>query len=423
MNKESSSPDCSLEFLSVNSQSPSPLIPSDTSLLLPEVVLASKGSIPGVVRKHLQPNFRCNAKRFFLTYPTCGFLLTLFPSPEDFSKLEIFKDFKYVMVAYEKHKDGSDHIHVILEFSRKMNVKNPRKWDLTTKLASHHCNIGAVRNLRLAIKYLKKGNNFYSTFPESFMLSTTSKHAQLVDDLFEGATPLALLKEYPSLGLQYWRNLFAIQAAIAAVKPPPKLPDQLPKLEWEGVAYHTLSDTERVIYNWLRVNLPVSWSIDGGYLPVKPFKSSQLALISPTNYGKSSLINLLDRFYPGYEVPKGGYYSGWTDSRYAFAWLDEYHGNYMTLSDLNVWLQGSPAGNVINQKNKPHYRKRQNVPTIILSNYPVRQWYTNLFERFSFLLPTLEARLKIVDLVIPIFTLIDHLEKLWSTSISAVKNQ
>lgn len=58
------------------------------------------------------PNFRCNARVFFLTYPRCTV-----PSGDALSLLSglIGDRLQFICVGHELHKDGGDHLHVVFQ--------------------------------------------------------------------------------------------------------------------------------------------------------------------------------------------------------------------------------------------------------------------------------------------------------------------
>jgi len=70
--------------------------------------------------------FRFNARKCFLTYPRCPTkedeFLALFPIPRD--------RIKTCFAKQEQHRDGTPHLHVYLVFNRKMDLTNPRCFDL-----------------------------------------------------------------------------------------------------------------------------------------------------------------------------------------------------------------------------------------------------------------------------------------------------
>lgn len=92
--------------------------------------------------------FRFNAKNVFLTYPQCDktkdelqqFLKQLDPRPAEWA------------IAQEHHQDGSLHLHAVVGYPSKINIRDQRHWDFE----GHHPNIGPVRNLRATCDYIRK---------------------------------------------------------------------------------------------------------------------------------------------------------------------------------------------------------------------------------------------------------------------------
>ncbi|AKV62302.1 putative replication initiation protein [Lytechinus variegatus variable sea urchin associated circular virus] len=93
------------------------------------------------------PSFRVCAKNFFLTYPRSI----------DLSKQDLF-DFllsfepNYLLVAEEKHADGTPHLHALLCLARRRDIRDPRHFDCQ----GYHCNITSTRSIARCIDYCKK---------------------------------------------------------------------------------------------------------------------------------------------------------------------------------------------------------------------------------------------------------------------------
>lgn len=96
-------------------------------------------------------NFRVNARNIFLTYPKC-----------ELTKENLFDYFRaqyelrYLLVSREKHEDGTDHIHAILGFIKKADIKNERYFDIDP----YHPNIQAIKNFNATKAYVKKDGDF-----------------------------------------------------------------------------------------------------------------------------------------------------------------------------------------------------------------------------------------------------------------------
>lgn len=104
----------------------------------------------------------------------------------------------------------------------------------------------------------------------------------------------------------------------------------------------------------------------------RSFKQPQLWLYGPTNIGKSTLINNLEKYFRIYHIPTEDWYCEYKDNDYDIAVLDEYCGS-KTIGFLNKWLEGGTFP--LRQRNKASYNKKQNIPTIICSNLSPSELY------------------------------------------------
>jgi len=97
--------------------------------------------------------FRIASKSILLTYAQCEekketlleFLLDLVPPPQ------------YVVVAEEKHQDGTGHLHAFLNYDEKLLKKNAGPW---LEFKKHKVNILPCKFPLLARKYVMKDENY-----------------------------------------------------------------------------------------------------------------------------------------------------------------------------------------------------------------------------------------------------------------------
>jgi hypothetical protein len=91
-------------------------------------------------------NFRINARNFSLTYPQCRALRE--------TALEYLKKLapKGILIAQESHMDGAPHLHVLIQFSNKKNIKNNKYFDFL----NYHPNIQATKNVKAWMEYITK---------------------------------------------------------------------------------------------------------------------------------------------------------------------------------------------------------------------------------------------------------------------------
>lgn len=98
--------------------------------------------------------FRVNCKNFFLTYPQCDIgteaLLSFFQD-----KFGVERPFNYV-ISQERHEDGGLHLHALLSFKTKLDVRRNDYFDCQ----GAHCNIQAARDVKATREYVKKDGDF-----------------------------------------------------------------------------------------------------------------------------------------------------------------------------------------------------------------------------------------------------------------------
>lgn len=95
----------------------------------------------------IHPSFRINAKSFFITYPQC---------PKTKEEVKAFLESKaplsYYLIGQELHQDGNPHIHAVVTYKRKLNVKSSRFFDLD----EYHGNVQPARNMQALKVYITK---------------------------------------------------------------------------------------------------------------------------------------------------------------------------------------------------------------------------------------------------------------------------
>lgn len=95
----------------------------------------------------IHPSFRIAAKSFFLTYPQCSL------------EKEELKDFlclkgrvNYYLIGRERHEDGNFHLHALVTYDRKLNVKRENFFDFD----GFHPNVQAAKNIPALKNYISK---------------------------------------------------------------------------------------------------------------------------------------------------------------------------------------------------------------------------------------------------------------------------
>lgn len=98
---------------------------------------------------------RWSGKRFLLTYAQC---------PEDpndiFDKLNALRTIKQAVGCIELHQDGNPHIHIAVEFEKKLNTTNMRFFDYaySADCDSYHPNVSPALSWSKCINYCRGKN-------------------------------------------------------------------------------------------------------------------------------------------------------------------------------------------------------------------------------------------------------------------------
>lgn len=112
--------------------------------------------------------FRIAAKKFFITYPQC-------PVTKDELKTHLNSfggGLSNYCICTEKHQDGSPHLHALVSFNDKIDVRSPHYFDLTNQNQNYHPSIEPVRNWSASLRYVMKDGDYISGgSDEDFWLS------------------------------------------------------------------------------------------------------------------------------------------------------------------------------------------------------------------------------------------------------------
>lgn len=81
----------------------------------------------------LKMTFRISSKNFALTWPQC-------PIDKDLAKAHLLTlgTPTYVLVCHELHEDGSPHLHALVQYSKRKDVKSPTYFDLSHDGTVYH---------------------------------------------------------------------------------------------------------------------------------------------------------------------------------------------------------------------------------------------------------------------------------------------
>lgn len=165
------------------------------------------------------------------------------------------------------------------------------------------------------------------------------------------------------------------------------------KLKWpQDWTYSGPSAETQKIAEWLKSNIGVTRSL----------RQKQLFVHGPTQFFKSTVIELLRAFFRLYEIPKGeDFYDFFDDRQHDLAYMDEFKG-HKQIQWLNQFLDGSW---MTLRKKGSQCIKMRNLPVIITSNFPLEQCYAGALAKDPNKLDTLQSRLEVIELTQPIDSL------------------
>lgn len=107
---------------------------------------------PAVVRDSAFKKFRLSASRYLLTYAQCP------EDPEDiFLKLDTKRKIKQAVGCIELHADGNPHVHIAVEYEKKLNSVDPRYFDYAydVNCESYHPNFSVAQTWAKCVNYCR----------------------------------------------------------------------------------------------------------------------------------------------------------------------------------------------------------------------------------------------------------------------------
>lgn len=311
--------------------------------------------------------FRLAGKAIFLTWPQNDI------AKEDLmAKLLALWEAKlsWAVVAEESHKSGEPHIHAIVQFAERLDLKNANP--VLDELTGKHGNYQSVKSAKKVLRYVCKDGQYVThgevpDFAEKAKLQDWAAKA-ILD---EGKDFKSLVREQPGYCLLQKRKL---EEFIGWAKRQ-KLADSL--LPWKVLTpKSSASHVHVALWAYLRENVLV---------PRVP-RQNQLWLSGLPGTGKSRFLAYLRARLRVYEMPRDeDFYDDYEDGCYDLVVMDEYK-SHKKIQFLNAWADGQPLPL---RKKGSQSVKTDNLPFIIVSNYSIEECYKSgigrdaLLDRFT----------------------------------------
>ena len=312
--------------------------------------------------------FRLQAKKFFLTIPH---IQNTIDFPSLFSRISnVFEDTNYICAAYEPHKNGSLHAHLLISFKAKKQVFDPHFFDF---IFNKYGKYETVRNLRAILAYIKKNQN----------------HAEWGNKLETNASLLTQIRQR----LEAVSSVHQIFDTSSEA-----LRDEIFKQSYKIEAYYRKFQAQSHINDLKR--LPGIKGFDLNPLlsvpaknPLKPYASNMANLLQHLqqewnpknrhykqlnihiwshlpNTGKSSFLNLLAEICPIYIWPTDHWYQHYENNLYQAIVWDEFTLTGYKQEFIKLIFAGGPLKLPVKGSQT---NKLDNPIIICASNHSLRQ--------------------------------------------------
>ncbi len=301
----------------------------------------------------MSDRFRLRAKKIFLTFPQCENLLQQFTNNEHiFDYVEEYyrpHGFDRGVVAIEHHEDGNRHLHIVLVREHTEAITSERFFDL----GQYHPNIQPCRNLRNAIKYVKKEDN-YHVWGDLEVVEKRTMASRLLDVVSGTMSLDELINEHPHLIRGYKR-----------------LKEDIEQYS-KDVSILSLQDSPSI----RGIELPglLTWRLR------TKFKTPSLYIWGPPDSGKTSM--LLGLGPRAFWAPMNNDWYGLDQNFHELIIFDEFRGAHLVLSVLLQLMAGNPL--TMNTKGGS-IRLSKKINCIFTSNIPPDEIFKDSRDSNAFL--------------------------------------
>lgn len=317
---------------------------------------------PRKIRVTPPKKFRKEGTQWLLTFPKAGEGKT---ASEWLEQLLEFLEKNHLVVvcaivAKEKHKDGSPHLHMCFKLETSKSVKNCNFWD---PIVGKHGDIGKCRDFNVKALYCAKDGDFatHNLDIEALKLAVKDKKAYgfeaCAKDLRTGKTIEQVCEQSPGFVLQHAPKLEYFLSLLenwSMAKDKPALPWNKCSAQ-EGTSFNNTR-----VADWLNDNLFKTIEERGDPL-------TQLWVCGKSQIGKSTLVKQLSSYCRIFDTPMDGdWYDGFT-GHYDLIVVEEFKGQ-KPVTWMNRYLD--KFGMQLNQRKKKPFFYKGNIPVIVMSNLP-----------------------------------------------------
>ncbi len=366
----------------------------------PAVFVASSLPLEDLVptKRRTPKRFRLQAKKYALTFPKCEV------SKETAMQNVLAMDQPplIVVISREKHEDGTNHLHLFLEFEHKHTWTKPDCFDF---IAAQHGNYQTCRNRRQWVTYIVKDADYLLHGIDEAGLGSLLHKKPFDISLVALVRDLDIRKYAEAFPGYFVRHHAGVQKLVSVIRSKRRRDAIVPyagfPIQVGGtlISYTYDNPQFRLIHEWLMDRM------DPRRSAIKR-RAKQLYIHGRTMTGKTTLVDRLAQHFHMYMVPQEHFYDRYTDEDYDLAVFEEFTG-HKKVSFMNMWLEGQ---NLSLRVKGSQYEKYLNIPSIILSNSPPEVVYSVCASMNPLLFEAFLARLTVIELAAPIF---DDLDLYW----------
>lgn len=300
-------------------------------------------------------------KKWFLTFPQC-------PMKKDEALQNLKSHFpttEWIIVAEEQHKDGTPHLHIALCFTQRFNSRDMKVFD---KITGQHGNYQPMKNQLKCIEYVTKGGVYHAEGIDvsAVLAKKNGKFAWIAQEAMAGKTLIQLNTLDPGFILQHKRKLEEYMSWVKIASDRSKKEKRWSEID---AILALKNDHNHSIRDWLIENIKKP----------RQLRQKQLYLWGPPGIGKTHLVTQLDYLLSIMYVARddGEFMDFYEDGMYDLIVMDEF-SNKKTMQFMNQILDGQKC---TLKKKGAQIVKSDNLPVIVISNYPLEKNYAGLYER------------------------------------------
>lgn len=313
--------------------------------------------------------FRLASQKIFLTYPKCPIEPTM--AIQTITELTEKYGLDKYMIVQEEHKDGTKHLHAIIQLKKRPDISNSRCFDL----GDYHGNYCAVKNFPAAVRYLTKSGKPIANWDFETYLKEQVGHGHLKVDHTE-------------------KNNLALTQGVKALVEQGLIPlSQLPQWTRGITEYNNLINRPVEVYS-ATIRLPLSYNPDlymERTVDLKDSARRHFWFYGTTGTGKTWTAEHQD--LKAYTIPKNNDWVGYAGEQLLI--LNEFKGE-MTPTTLIDIMEGRQQNIKGSSAIVP-----KSCLLIVTSNYSLRECFHKLNESGDAQLDALERRFTEVKFTLP----------------------